>query len=405
MSTSSASRPRTVQSCVPSARITDPRGALPRVFWGVFLGVFMWAPGVVAESLQAPPPTLTASGRASIYHDDLAGARERAVQAALVRGLERYAGLRIEASTLIKKVELIDREVRAHTHGYVKAFEVLASHRDGKELVVTVRLTVAEEPVAASFRRLLSATTTLLLAREHNLGLPVRGQILPAILADPFFESALLVPPAERLADLASRVSVSYYEKPDPETTRELGLRWLAGLILVASADTRAMDSGAESLGYAVEESALRPVVEAFGNVTILEVRSGRTIAARRFDDIRGSDASSEERAGREALGRLAGEMRAFVMETLSTYVRDLGFPLRVVVRGRAAAGGAKEVIRVLESTRWVVRVEVAREEEGRTVLEATCRENPFYIVEELRHATEVEILRYDRARAEVEVR
>jgi hypothetical protein len=348
---------------------------------------------------------LTASGRATIYHDDLAGARERAVQAALVRGLERYAGLRIEATTLIKKGELIDREVRAHTQGYVEAFELLEDHRDGNELIVSVRLTVAEEPVAASFRRLMSATTTLLLAQERNLGAPVRGQILPAILADPFFESALVVPPAERLVDLASRVSLGYYEKPDPVTTRELGLRWLAGLIVVASADSRAMDSSAASLGYAVDETVLRPVVEAFGNITVLDARSGRTLAARRFDDIRGSDATSEERAGREALGRLAGEMRVFVMEALSTYVSDLGFPLRVVVRGGAAAGGAKRVIRILESTRWVQRVEVAREEPGYTILEATCRENPFYIVEELRGAPEVEILRYDRASAEVELR
>ena len=230
-------------------------------------------------------------------------------------------------------------------------------------------------------------------------------QILAAILADPFFESALVVPPAERLTELASQVGSGYYEQPDPETTQELGLRWLAGLVLVASADTRTLASGPESLGYEVEESVLRPVVEAMGNLTILDARSGKTILTRRFDDVRAADATSPERAGRRALTRLAGEMRAFVVESLSTYLRDLGFPLRVVVRGRAAAGGARQVIQILEATRWVERVEVASEESERTVLEATCRENPFYIVEELRHAPEVEILRYDQAKAEVEMR
>jgi len=49
-----------------------------------------------ASVLQAPSPVVTVTGRAAIYHGDLAGARERAVRAALVRALERYAGLRIE---------------------------------------------------------------------------------------------------------------------------------------------------------------------------------------------------------------------------------------------------------------------------------------------------------------------
>lgn len=360
--------------------------------------------GAWAQALKAPEPVVTATGRATIYHDDLAGARERAVQAALVRGLEHYAGLRIEASTLIKKGELIDREVRAFTQGHVEAFEVLADERQGQEMVVTVRLWVAEEPVAASLRRLMSATTTLLLVNERNLGAPVRGQILAAILADPFFESALVVPPAERLEELASRMRVTYYEKPDPTTTRELGLRYLASLVLVASAETRALDSGADTLGYAVEESVVRPVVEAYGNLTILEARNGRTVATRRFDDLRGSDATSEERAGREALLRLADAMRAFVVESLTTYVRELGFPLRVVVEGPAAAGGAERVVQILEGTRWVQRVEVVREEPGRTVLDASCQENPLYIVEELRNAPEVNIVRYDRDLAEVVV-
>lgn len=85
---------------------------------------------VAAAAPALPSPTLTVSGRATIYHDDLAGARERAVEGALIRALEQYAGIRIEATTLIKKGELIDREVRANTHGFVRSFEVLNTTRE-----------------------------------------------------------------------------------------------------------------------------------------------------------------------------------------------------------------------------------------------------------------------------------
>lgn len=360
---------------------------------------------VAAAELEPPDPTLVATGRATIYHDDVAGARERAVQAALVRGLERYGGLRIEASTLIKKGELIDREVRAHTHGYVRSFEVVESRRDGAELVVTVRLTVAEQPMAESFRRLMSATTTLLLVREANLGQPVAGQILPAILADPFFTSQLVVPSPEQLAAAGQRLPEAFFKAPDAAGVKELGLRMMAGVLIVAWADTRQMASDADALGYEVDAAVTRPVVTARGNLTILSGQTGHTLASHRFDDVRAADATDVVRAGREALHQLAARMREFVVVKLTEYVAELGFPLRVVVRGDAAREGARRVAGVLAATRWVDHVELVRETAGEAILQATCREKPLYVVQELRQAPELRVVRFDAAAAEVEVR
>ena len=362
-------------------------------------------PAFAGSEMPSPSPTLEVAGRATIYHDDLAGARERAVRAALLRGLERYAGLRIEASTLIEKGELIDREMRARTQGYVESFDVLGSRRDGGEMVVDVRLTVAEQPVESSFRRLMSATTTLLLVREANLGKPIDGQILPAMLTDPFFTTDLVVPSVDRLDDLASRVPGGFFRAADPRTAKELGLRWMAGVILVARADTRKIGSKAEALGYDLDPSVLRPVVAADGNLTILDGHTGRVIAEHRFEDVRGSDSMCFERAGREALAALAEQMRTFVVDRLSVHIRELGHPLRVVVQGPAAKDGGRRVAEVLESTRWVEEVERVREAPGEAVLEAVCRENPYYVVEELRQAPELQIVRFDAGRGEVEVR
>jgi len=363
------------------------------------------APPIAAAELAPPSPTLTATGRAAIYHDDLAGARERAVRAALVRGLERYGGLRIESSSLIKKGELIDREIRAHTHGYVRSFEVLDTRRDGDELVVTVRLTVAEKPIEESFRRMMSATTTLLLVRETNLGQPIEGQILAAILADPFFTTQVVVPSAEHLERAGQGLGESFFKAPDPATGKELGLRAMAGVVIVAWADTRQLASDSATLGYDVDAAVLRPVVAAAGNLAILSGQSGQEIAAQRFDDVRASDATDPARAGREALHALAERMRDFVVAKLSEYVHELGFALRIVVRGEAAADGARRVAGVLEATRWVEHVELVREQAGETVLEARCREKPVYVVEELRQAPELRVVRFDAPAGEVEVR
>jgi hypothetical protein len=358
-----------------------------------------------AASPALPSPTLTVSGRATIYHDDLAGARERAVEAAMIRALEQYAGVRIEASTLIKKGELIDREVRANTHGFVRSFEVLDTTREGNELVANVCVTVAAEPVEESFRRMMSATTTLLLVREANLGQPVDGALLAPVLADPFFTANLVAPPAASLAWAHRGLAAAFYSSPDPATAKELGLRYLAGVIVVASADTKKLDSGADSLGYGVDPGVARPVVAAAGNVTILSGETGSVIASKRFEDVRGSDASDASRAGVKALEDLGARMKQFTIESLSAYVKELGYRLRVVASGDAAVNGAARLRQMLEDTRWVRRVELARQEPGSATLQVSCVERPAYVIEELRQEPGLEIVRFDAASGEVEVR
>ena len=358
-----------------------------------------------ADGLDEPEPTLTVTGRAAIYHGDRAGARERATQAALIRALEQYAGLRIEASTLISKGELIGREVRAHTHGYVRSFEVLEETVTGDELAVKVRVTVAEAPVEESFRRLMSATTSLLVVRESNLGRPVDGEILGAVLSDPFFGSAMVVPSAEALASASRLAPDRFFETPDPETAKQLGLRYLSGVIVVASADTTKLDTSEGSIGYDVDPSVLRPVVAAHGNVAILDGQSGQLLASERWDDVRGSDATDPGRAGLEALHDLSQQMKTFIVQALSEHVSQLGFTLRVTVKGPQAANGAPRVRQVLETTRWVEHVELVEEAPDRAVLEVACREKPVYIVEELRQAEEIEVVSFSAAAGELEVR
>ena len=369
-------------------------------------GAAFAAPAAARSGGMVPPPaTLTVTGSAAIFDDNVPAARDRAVEAALLRAVEQYAGLRIEATTLIKKGELIDREVKAHARGFVKSHEVLEESRAGNELVVKVRVEVSPKPVEEAFRKYLSATTTLLLVTESNLGKPVPGQVLAAALADPFFTSKVIVPPASTLDSARGKVPAAFFSNPDPGASKELGIRYLAGLIVVAQVSTKKLDSGADSLGYKVEADVLRPVVAAEGNVTILSGQDGRVIASRRFDDVRGSDSSDATRAGMKALQTLSESMRAFMVEKLSEQVKALGYELRVVVTGDAAANGAERVRQALESTRWVRRVEVGKEEPGQTVLKATTVENPFYVVEELRHSGRLKVVRFDSDRAEVAVK
>lgn len=376
----------------------------------LLVGIVLSSPGAHAApaagaALKPPSTHVTSEGRAAVYGEDLSGARDRAVAAALLRAVETWAGLRIESSTLIKKGELIDREIRTSARAFVKSYDVVDSRQDGTEMVVKVKAVIASAPMEEAFRRFVSSTTTLLLVSESNLDRPVDGQIVPALLADTFFTSKVTVPPAATLKSAAGKVPASFFGAPDPATAKELGLRNLAGLVLVVSAKTRKLDSSPDSLGYEVDAKVLRPVVAAEGNVTVLSGEDGRVIASRRFDDVRASDASDPVRAGAKALTDLGTRMKSFVVEKVTEHQLAAGQKLGVTVVGPAADGGAARARQILEATRWVKRVEVAKEEPGRVVLSITCVERPFYVVEEMRHAPGITVVRYDAARGEVEVK
>lgn len=375
---------------LPSASAT-PRWTA-RVLVGAVLVLLVPATARASEGLKQPATELEATGRATIYHDDLAGARERAVQAALRRGLEQYAGLRIESSTLISKGELIAREVKAHTHGYVRSFEVLRSERESAELVVRVRLVVADEPVAESFRRLIAATSVVLLVDERNLGESTGGAFLRDQLLDPLAGAELTLPPPEVLQELSTQLPSEFFRAPDSATIREIGLRWLSEMVVVARAETEQLDSATAGIGYEVDASVTRPVVAARGELGVFEARTGEPLVLRSFEDVRGSDASSPDRAGREALDELARRMAEALVQELSEEKVRRGFTLQVVVEGPQGADGAPRVRQVLESTRWVEAVELVEEGEDRSVLRARTAEKPVYVIEELRRALEVEI-------------
>ena len=259
--------------------------------------------------------------------------------------------------------------------------------------------------VAETFRRWLSSTSTLLLVRDRHLSGPADERLLATVLASPLATSALTAPSPEQQNELADRVPESFYRDPDSAGVRELGLRWLAGWVVVAEGDTRSLRTGSEALGYAVAAEVARPVVSASGTLSLFDGLSGKLLATRRFEDHRGSDAVDPERAGRRARSLLAEAMRDFLLEELATHLREVGFPLRVVVDGPAADLGSRHLAEVLRGVRWVEAVELEEEKSGQLTLLARCRENPTYVVEELRQVEGLRIVSFDAGLGRVEVR
>lgn len=343
-----------------------------------------------------------ASGSATVYHGDVAGAHDRAVAAALLRGLERQSGLRLEGSTLVRQGELVERELRARTGGFVRDYKVVSSRRDGDQVTVGVLLDVADDVDAASFAPIAGASATLLVVCERDLDRAPGNRVVGALLAAPF----LRAPHSLAVGDAVLCEGFAAGSRDlDPDEVRTLADRHAAATIVVAAVESAPLDSGTRSLGYTVASSALRPVAAARAAAAIYSGATGERLAGLAVDDARGSDASRPERAAEEARVRAGGRLRNLLVERLAAGVRDEGYPLRIVVHGHRARGGAAGLVARLETSRWFERIELVAESAGQVELRAHCRERPALMVAELRGEPGLEIVRFDAARALVEVR
>ncbi|OIO03072.1 hypothetical protein COY52_11705 [Candidatus Desantisbacteria bacterium CG_4_10_14_0_8_um_filter_48_22] len=77
-----------------------------------------------------------------VLNDDVASARERALNLAQRRAVELVVGVFVNAATLVGKAELVDNQIFSKTNGYVKKYEVLSEKREGDALKMKVKALV-----------------------------------------------------------------------------------------------------------------------------------------------------------------------------------------------------------------------------------------------------------------------
>ncbi|MBN2103127.1 hypothetical protein JW835_03710 [bacterium] len=86
---------------------------------------------------------VTATGMGSIINDDVAHARDDAIEDALRKGLEQVMGLMVSAETLVENYQLIEDNIFSKTQGYVQNYEVIQEGRRSESLYeVTVKAVV-----------------------------------------------------------------------------------------------------------------------------------------------------------------------------------------------------------------------------------------------------------------------
>lgn len=133
---------------------------------------------VVAQDTESEEAKeVVATGMGSIIGDDIAHARDDAIDDALKRGIENALGTIIESETLVQNYQLIEDNIFSRTQGYVQNYQVIREGKRSEQLYeVTVSATVKMadlkndlEGIATLMRR-KNTPRMMVIIQEQNIG-------------------------------------------------------------------------------------------------------------------------------------------------------------------------------------------------------------------------------------------
>lgn len=97
---------------------------------------------------------ITAEGVAAIAGGNIPGARDKAVDDALRKGVEQAVGTLVSSDTMTENYKVIHDKVLGQTTGYVKKYKVISERQDGDLYRVRLEMEVGKENLTSDLRAL-----------------------------------------------------------------------------------------------------------------------------------------------------------------------------------------------------------------------------------------------------------
>ncbi len=158
------------------------RGGTILVIMGLFLPCFQIfgqadESAVQGAGSESEAYEVTATGLGSIMGNDIAHARDDAIEDALRKGIEDALGLIVKAETLVENFQLIEDNIYSKTQGYIQKYNIVSEGKRGEQLYeVTVKAVVkmAElkddyEGIKTLMRR-KNIPRIMIMIEERNIG-------------------------------------------------------------------------------------------------------------------------------------------------------------------------------------------------------------------------------------------
>lgn len=119
----------------------------------------------------AASDTVEVAGFAAVIEDDVAAARDRALDDARRKAVEQVAGAKVSSETITSNFELVEDRIYARASGFVKKYKVLDEAREGDTYQVRIEAEVDGDSLVERLDQLFSTKPrVIVLVAEQNIG-------------------------------------------------------------------------------------------------------------------------------------------------------------------------------------------------------------------------------------------
>lgn len=298
---------------------------------------------------------ITAEGVVAVTGENMAIAREKAIDDALRRAVEQAVGTLVSSDTMTSNFQLVHDKILAQTSGYVKNYQIIKEGRVGQEFRVTVMADVGRENLQRTLEALgllheLKEKPKVMVVIEEKVGglfgttaWENVGQAESTMMERLMAAGFNVVDPAMVRANIPRDKALRLLEG-DPKAAAATGLQYGAQVVITGRAFSK--NAGAKLLGTQMQS------IQATLQARVVRSDDGRVISSR---SEQGTKAHIDEMQGgalaiKEASEKLADALINDILASWKKEVYGRSQEITLVISGLVSYRHLSAVKKFLES-------------------------------------------------------
>lgn len=126
---------------------------------------------IAAPAASAETQTIKVEGVAAVINDDIATARDRALDDAKRKAVEQVAGTQVSAQSITENFQLVEDKIYARASGFVKNYKIIAEYKEEGVYHVKIEATVDTARVAEDLEQIFATKPrVIVMIAEQNVG-------------------------------------------------------------------------------------------------------------------------------------------------------------------------------------------------------------------------------------------
>jgi hypothetical protein len=126
---------------------------------------------VFTLAIAAGPETVEVEGLAAVVNNDIAHARDKALDDAKRKAVEQVAGTQVSSQSISENFQLVEDKIYARASGFVKNYTISSELKDGDTYRVKIKATVDAGAIAENLDLLFKAKPrVIVMIAEQNVG-------------------------------------------------------------------------------------------------------------------------------------------------------------------------------------------------------------------------------------------